>query len=167
MVSQFHFVSNHYAGRPKAKYDRPIMPYFGVGPVASINYSVTNRGIACRSKQILEYLGTYPQSSPIWFSDSDDTFVTQIFRELQAVEPSNYTIDRQVKILVTELCRYKNLPIPPELTNLCPDFNPEPLPVDSISTVEPHQVSPNDGNSDAEDTGFEDDAILNDPFEVS
>ncbi|TNN12203.1 Ubiquitin-conjugating enzyme E2 Q2 isoform 2 [Schistosoma japonicum] len=112
-------------------------------------------------------LGTYPQSSPIWFSDSDDTFVTQIFRELQAVEPSNYTIDRQVKILVTELCRYKNLPIPPELTNLCPDFNPEPLPVDSISTDEPHQVSPNDGNSDAEDTGFEDDAILNDPFEVS
>uniref|UniRef100_A0A3Q0KDW3 Putative ubiquitin conjugating enzyme n=1 Tax=Schistosoma mansoni TaxID=6183 RepID=A0A3Q0KDW3_SCHMA len=113
-------------------------------------------------------LGTYPQSSPIWFSDSDDTFVTQIFRGLQTVEPSNYTIDRQVKILVTELCRYKNLPNPPELNNLCPDFNPEPLPVDTISTAEPRQSSSGDGNSDAEDTGFEDeDVTLNDPFEVS
>ncbi|CAH8499843.1 unnamed protein product [Schistosoma turkestanicum] len=115
-------------------------------------------------------LGSYPQSSPIWFSDSDDTFITQIFRGLQTVEPSNYTIDRQVKILVTELCRYKNLPSPPELNNLCPDFIPEPLqlPVDTISTVEPRQESSGDGNSDAEDTGFEDeDVILNDPFEVS
>ncbi|RTG87389.1 ubiquitin-conjugating enzyme E2 Q [Schistosoma bovis] len=112
--------------------------------------------------------GTYPQSSPIWFSDSDDTFVTQIFRGLQTVEPSNYTIDRQVKILVTELCRYKNLPYPPELNNLCPDFSPEPLPVDTISTAEPRQSSSGDGNSDAEDTGFEDeDVTLNDPFEVS
>uniref|UniRef100_A0A095C1Z4 Ubiquitin-conjugating enzyme E2 Q2 n=1 Tax=Schistosoma haematobium TaxID=6185 RepID=A0A095C1Z4_SCHHA len=75
---------------------------------------------------LIELMGTYPQSSPIWFSDSDDTFVTQIFRGLQTVEPSNYTIDRQVKILVTELCRYKNLPYPPELNNLCPDFSPEP-----------------------------------------
>ncbi|XP_018651314.1 putative ubiquitin conjugating enzyme [Schistosoma mansoni] len=77
-------------------------------------------------------------------------------------------IDRQVKILVTELCRYKNLPNPPELNNLCPDFNPEPLPVDTISTAEPRQSSSGDGNSDAEDTGFEDeDVTLNDPFEVS
>lgn len=42
------------------------------------------------------------------------------------------------------------------------------LPVDSISTAEPRQSSSGDGNSDAEDTGFEDeDVTLNDPFEVS
>ncbi|CAH8849863.1 unnamed protein product [Trichobilharzia szidati] len=112
-------------------------------------------------------LGTYPQSPPIWFSDSEDTFLTLIFRELQNVEPSNYTIDRQLKILITELCRYKNVPHPPELIGLCPDFHPKPLRIDSISTAEPPPASP-EGNSDAEDTGFEDeDVILNDPFEVS
>ncbi|KAF7233678.1 Ubiquitin-conjugating enzyme E2 Q2, partial [Paragonimus skrjabini miyazakii] len=72
-------------------------------------------------------LGTYPRSPPIWFSDSDDPLITRIFEQLQNTEPVNYTLDRQVKMLVTQLCRYKHVDCPPELHTLCPDFNPDLL----------------------------------------
>ncbi|KAF6767814.1 hypothetical protein AHF37_03264 [Paragonimus kellicotti] len=112
-------------------------------------------------------LGTYPRSPPIWFSDSDDPLITRIFDQLQNTEPVNYTLDRQVKMLVTQLCRYKHVDCPPELNTLCPDFNPDlPLP-DSLSTSECGPQSP-EVNSDADDTGFEDEDVqLNDPFDDS
>lgn len=34
-------------------------------------------------------------------------------------------VDRQVKMLVIQLCRYKHIDCPPELERLCPDFDPQ------------------------------------------
>ncbi|CAH8630157.1 unnamed protein product [Dicrocoelium dendriticum] len=112
-------------------------------------------------------LGTYPRTPPIWFSDSDDPCITRIFEQLQNTDPANYTLDRQVKILVTQLCRYKNVLHPPELATLCPDFLPDLPPPDSIPTSEsrPELMRP---DSDADDTGFEDEDVqINDPFDDS
>ncbi|TGZ58743.1 hypothetical protein CRM22_009486 [Opisthorchis felineus] len=112
-------------------------------------------------------LGTYPRSPPIWFSDSDDPLITRIFDQLQNTDPTNYTLDRQVKMLVTQLCRYFNVPYPTELQTLCPDFEPDLSPPEATPSSEPRAESP-EPNSDAEDTGFEDEDVqLNDPFDDS
>ncbi|CAL8089411.1 unnamed protein product [Calicophoron daubneyi] len=112
-------------------------------------------------------LGSYPRSPPIWFSDSEDPVLTRIFKQLQDTEPSNYTLDRQVKMLLIQLCRYKNISYPPELKILCPEFEPHLPPADSVPTSGSRPQSP-EPNSDAEDTGFEDEDVqANDPFEDS
>nr|XP_034323123.1 ubiquitin-conjugating enzyme E2 Q2-like isoform X1 [Crassostrea gigas] len=47
---------------------------------------------------------TYPQSAPIWFSEDDDTIVSNVISRLSEAPPDKNNILHQVRILVTELC---------------------------------------------------------------
>ncbi|XP_070175552.1 ubiquitin-conjugating enzyme E2 Q1-like isoform X2 [Littorina saxatilis] len=53
---------------------------------------------------------TYPNSPPIWFSDSDDAGLTSVVARLETVSPQQNNILCQVKILVEGLCELHNLP---------------------------------------------------------
>ncbi|KAA0185584.1 Ubiquitin-conjugating enzyme UBE2Q [Fasciolopsis buskii] len=110
---------------------------------------------------------TYPRYPPIWFSDSEDPILTRIFDQLRLTDAVNFTVDRQVKMLVIQLCRYKHIDCPPELERLCPDFDPQLPPPDSAIPSESPPASPDPG-SDPDDTGFEDEDVpLNDAFDDS
>ncbi|XP_050401487.1 ubiquitin-conjugating enzyme E2 Q1 [Patella vulgata] len=55
---------------------------------------------------------TYPQTAPIWFSDSEDVTLTTVIGRLTDSPPENYNIVHQVKKLVTDLCQLHELPAP-------------------------------------------------------
>ncbi|XP_062610880.1 ubiquitin-conjugating enzyme E2 Q2-like [Saccostrea cucullata] len=47
---------------------------------------------------------TYPQSAPIWFSEDDDTIVSNVISSLSDAPPDKNNILHQIRILVSELC---------------------------------------------------------------
>ncbi|XP_046574341.1 ubiquitin-conjugating enzyme E2 Q2-like isoform X2 [Haliotis rubra] len=58
---------------------------------------------------------TYPQSAPIWFSDSEEVVVTTVIERLTETTPDKYNILQQVKLLLTELCSLHDIPVPEEI----------------------------------------------------
>jgi len=58
---------------------------------------------------------TYPSTAPIWFAESEEGGVAQVIEKLCDTAPENYSILRQICLLVTELCRLHDLPIPREI----------------------------------------------------
>ncbi|CAL1528210.1 unnamed protein product [Lymnaea stagnalis] len=61
---------------------------------------------------------TYPQSPPIWFSDSDDVGVVGIVGELPNTPKEHYNILYQTKLLIEGLCRLHELEVPVEINAL-------------------------------------------------
>ncbi|XP_074650590.1 ubiquitin-conjugating enzyme E2 Q2-like [Tubulanus polymorphus] len=59
--------------------------------------------------------GTYPQTAPIWFAEVEDTIVSSAITELCETTPDNFNILKQIKLLVTLLCRMHNVIIPDEI----------------------------------------------------
>jgi len=59
---------------------------------------------------------TYPQSAPIWFSESDDAIVSSCIEKLSEMGDTNNNICKQIRILVSDLCQQFSLPQPDELT---------------------------------------------------
>ncbi|XP_035827049.1 ubiquitin-conjugating enzyme E2 Q2 isoform X2 [Aplysia californica] len=61
---------------------------------------------------------TYPQSAPIWFSDSEDSSVVDVVGELANTKQEQFNILYQTKLLVEGLCRSHNLEVPAEICSL-------------------------------------------------
>lgn len=53
---------------------------------------------------------TYPNSAPIWFSDSEEGGITAIIETLGDVPPHHHNIISQVKMLVEGLCNIHDVP---------------------------------------------------------
>ncbi|KAI1301447.1 Ubiquitin-conjugating enzyme E2 Q1 [Halotydeus destructor] len=57
---------------------------------------------------------TYPSVPPVWFSDAEDAVIVGIVSSLSNTTGANNFVIEQVKLLVQELCRVSNLPLPIE-----------------------------------------------------
>ncbi|ESO87499.1 hypothetical protein LOTGIDRAFT_235001 [Lottia gigantea] len=55
---------------------------------------------------------TYPQTAPIWFSDSEDPALTSVIARLIDIPPDKYNIVQQVQMLVNDLFQLHDFPIP-------------------------------------------------------
>lgn len=60
----------------------------------------------------------YPDSPPVWFSESDDPQISAVVVALSSTSGSDNQILEQVRILVTKLSQLYNLPVPIELQQL-------------------------------------------------
>lgn len=58
---------------------------------------------------------TYPQTAPIWFSESEDVLVTAAIEQLYDTSSDNFNICKQIRLLLTELCKLSDLSPLPEL----------------------------------------------------
>ncbi|KAI8737899.1 ubiquitin-conjugating enzyme E2 Q1 [Biomphalaria glabrata] len=61
---------------------------------------------------------TYPQSAPIWFSESEDAGVVGVVGELANTPKEQFNILYQSKLLLEGLCKLHNLEVPVEVTDL-------------------------------------------------
>ncbi|XP_030379352.1 ubiquitin-conjugating enzyme E2 Q2 isoform X2 [Scaptodrosophila lebanonensis] len=61
---------------------------------------------------------TYPSSPPVWFAESEETSVTNAVQILSNTNGRDNHVINQVGILLRELCRLHNVPLPPDLDNL-------------------------------------------------
>lgn len=60
----------------------------------------------------------YPTSPPVWFSESDDPHISTIVEALSATNGGDNHIVGQVKMLLEQLSRLHNLPVPEEFEAL-------------------------------------------------
>lgn len=58
---------------------------------------------------------TYPQTAPIWFSESEDPTCSIAIESLNEASSRNYNLCRQIHILCVKLCSLHNVPQPQEL----------------------------------------------------
>ncbi|KAH8287673.1 hypothetical protein KR054_011336 [Drosophila jambulina] len=75
---------------------------------------------------------TYPSSPPVWFAESEETSVTNAVQILSNTNGRDNHVINQVGILLRELCRLHNVPLPPDIDNLAlplqtPPPNASPL----------------------------------------
>ncbi|EDW56387.1 GM23086 [Drosophila sechellia] len=61
---------------------------------------------------------TYPLSPPVWFAETEETSVTNAVQILSNTNERDNHVINQVGILLLELCRLHNVPLPPEIDNL-------------------------------------------------
>ncbi|KAH8329856.1 hypothetical protein KR067_005638 [Drosophila pandora] len=61
---------------------------------------------------------TYPSSPPVWFAESEETSVTNAVQILSNTNGRDNHLINQVGILLRELCRLHNVPLPPDIDNL-------------------------------------------------
>lgn len=88
---------------------------------------------------------TYPQSPPIWFSDSEDSSVVDVVGDLANVKQEDqYNVLFQTKLLIEGLCRSQNFEVPIEIFSL-----DDALSAKGISVK--MNVDPAEGASDEED----------------
>lgn len=69
---------------------------------------------------------TYPETPPVWFAECEDTNVTNAIQILSNTSGIDNHVIHQVIILLTELCKIHNLPIPSEIHNLRTPFSNVP-----------------------------------------
>jgi len=60
----------------------------------------------------------YPTTPPVWFAESEETSVTNAIQILSNTHGLDNHVINQVDLLIRELCRLHNLPLPPELDKL-------------------------------------------------
>ncbi|XP_040567208.1 ubiquitin-conjugating enzyme E2 Q2 [Lepeophtheirus salmonis] len=65
---------------------------------------------------------TYPNTPPVWFSESEDSKITNALSVLSNTSGLDNHLLHQVKILLRELCSAYTLPLPPEI-HLQPNNN--------------------------------------------
>uniref|UniRef100_A0A1A9WMA1 UBIQUITIN_CONJUGAT_2 domain-containing protein n=2 Tax=Glossina TaxID=7393 RepID=A0A1A9WMA1_9MUSC len=69
---------------------------------------------------------TYPSSPPVWFAESEETSVTNAVQILSNTNGRDNHVINQVGILLRELCRLHNVPLPPDIDNLTIPFQLPP-----------------------------------------
>ncbi|XP_055676895.1 ubiquitin-conjugating enzyme E2 Q2 isoform X2 [Lutzomyia longipalpis] len=90
---------------------------------------------------------TYPSTPPVWFAESEETSVTNAVQILSNTHGRDNHVINQVGILIRELCRLHNCPLPPDLDNLAlPLQQPDPP-----AAVHSHAQSIDDNESDGDD----------------
>ncbi|XP_023349043.1 ubiquitin-conjugating enzyme E2 Q2 [Eurytemora carolleeae] len=67
---------------------------------------------------------TYPQSPPVWFSESEDAKVSEAVSILASTSGLDNHLLYQVKMLVRELCNLFSAPLPPEVDTLMVNIQP-------------------------------------------
>ncbi|XP_053692121.1 ubiquitin-conjugating enzyme E2 Q2-like [Sabethes cyaneus] len=70
-------------------------------------------------------VGTYPSTPPIWFAETEEASITDALQLLTNTSGQNNHVVNQVDILVRELCRIYDIPLPPTLGNLKAQFQPQ------------------------------------------
>ncbi|GFO50400.1 ubiquitin-conjugating enzyme e2 q1 [Plakobranchus ocellatus] len=97
---------------------------------------------------------TYPQSAPIWFSDSDDAGVVSIVGELANTKREQYNILYQTKLLIENLCRLHDLEVPTDISALDDALNERGIPVKMIvDTLSDEEEEEDEFHYDMEDDG--------------
>jgi ubiquitin-conjugating enzyme E2 Q len=86
---------------------------------------------------------TYPQSPPVWFSESEDTFIVDIIEKLSQTQSEDNLIINQVKCLIVEFCTVKVIAIP-DLIYLFNSNNQK------INNNDSGHVSPNTSDNETE-----------------
>jgi ubiquitin-conjugating enzyme E2 Q len=61
---------------------------------------------------------TYPQTSPIWFTESEINGISTIIEKLSETSPKNFNICKQMRLLITELCHVYHVSIPDEICKI-------------------------------------------------
>lgn len=61
---------------------------------------------------------TYPQSPPVWFSESEDPALLDIIENLSTTSHNDNKILNQVRLLIEQFCKTKNVPLPDNLNEL-------------------------------------------------
>lgn len=69
---------------------------------------------------------TYPQTPPVWFSESEDSKVSDAVSRLAATQGLDNHLLYQVKLLLRHLCSTFSLPVPKEVDNLRASAVPPP-----------------------------------------
>ncbi|XP_059621641.1 ubiquitin-conjugating enzyme E2 Q2 isoform X2 [Phlebotomus argentipes] len=89
---------------------------------------------------------TYPSTPPVWFAESEETSVTNAVQILSNTHGRDNHVINQVGILIRELCRLHNCPLPPDLDNLAlPLHHPDP-PAAVHSQAQPIDDNESDGD---------------------
>lgn len=55
---------------------------------------------------------SYPQSPPVWFSESDDASISDIVEKLSTTTKEENRILNQINYLINEMCTVKKIPLP-------------------------------------------------------
>lgn len=58
---------------------------------------------------------TYPHTPPIWFSESEDSTISATLEKLAETSEKNFSICKQVRLLLAELCQQYKVSIPEEI----------------------------------------------------
>ncbi|XP_055902989.1 ubiquitin-conjugating enzyme E2 Q2 [Eupeodes corollae] len=91
---------------------------------------------------------TYPSSPPVWFAESEETSVTNAVQILSNTNGRDNHVINQVGILLRELCRLHNVPLPPDLDNLTIPFQLPPPSVSPLHQMQQHQIDDIDSDPD-------------------
>lgn len=95
---------------------------------------------------------TYPSSPPVWFAESEETSVTNAVQILSNTNGRDNHVINQVGILLRELCRLHNVPLPPDIDNLTIPFQlPPPNSASSLNQQPAAQHQIDDIESDQDD----------------
>lgn len=95
---------------------------------------------------------TYPQSPPVWFSETEDTIITNSIERLSNTTGRDNHVVQQVKLLLQELCSSFGMHDPPDLEQKL-SFNALPPPSPSAGATAPHSKHP--AMDDYEDSEME------------
>ncbi|XP_047015805.1 ubiquitin-conjugating enzyme E2 Q2 isoform X3 [Ictalurus punctatus] len=91
----------------------------------SCQFNVTGEKLLIIHCNITE---AYPSTPPLWFVESDDPSLTEVFEHLEDVRKGSTLLLQQLKRLICDLCRLYNLPQHPDVEML-----DQPLPAGPIS----------------------------------
>jgi len=82
---------------------------------------------------------TYPQSPPVWFSESEDAKVSEAVSALSSTTGLDNHLIYQIRLLIRQLCQKFAAPLPPEIDSIKVNFTPSKVVVpeeESESEVE-------------------------------
>jgi len=96
---------------------------------------------------------TYPQTPPVWFSESENTNVTNALTSLSETSGLNNHLFYQVKSLLRQLCTSFTLPLPEE----CADSNLHPSGPSSAHSATPPRTDSGIGINQAKESSDTDD----------
>ncbi|XP_055699222.1 ubiquitin-conjugating enzyme E2 Q2 isoform X2 [Phlebotomus papatasi] len=107
---------------------------------------------------------TYPSTPPVWFAESEETSVTNAVQILSNTHGRDNHVINQVGLLIRELCRLHNCPLPPDLDNLALPLqqpNPPPAVHSQAQSIDENESDGDDlddavGESDQESEAEED-----------
>lgn len=61
---------------------------------------------------------SYPHDPPIWFIDDEDPAISAAIERLSETSPDKFDIIHQIKMLLTDLCRINDVPLPKQLSGI-------------------------------------------------
>ncbi|ELT87201.1 hypothetical protein CAPTEDRAFT_171745 [Capitella teleta] len=98
---------------------------------------------------------TYPQTAPIWFSESDDSLVSTAIERLCDTSSRNFNICRQISILLTDLCQLYGVSVPEEVVTLDQHYASHQVAIVRRHTTEEEEEEEDDDMETEEDFHYE------------